>query len=258
MTLAETSNSARPGIVAVPANERGTHHINVGETERLISLGIGVPVVIFGMTRGLLKGLLPSTLGTALIVRGVTGHSFLYQAIGVSTVEQGPAAVSALPNEQGIAVKRAVTINSSAQDLYNHWHDFESAPMYMRNVESVQQTGDKRWRWVAQEPLGIRVEWEAETTEDVPGRAIAWRTVQGTFLAPGSGSVRFEQKPNSKETIVRLEIDYYQFRGPIGTALGNILGQIPEQQARKDLRHFKELLEAGEIPTTKGQPTGRR
>ena len=32
----------------------------------------------------------------------------------------------------------------------------------------------------------------------------------------------------------------------------------PEQQIREDLRRFKALIEAGELPTTEGQPSGRR
>jgi len=58
--------------------------------------------------------------------------------------------------------------------------------------------------------------------------------------------------------VVRLEIEFHQFRGPIGTMLGNVLGQIPEQVVRQDLERFKELMEAGEIATTAGQPSGRR
>jgi uncharacterized membrane protein len=39
--------------------------------------------------------------------------------------------------------------------------------------------------------------------------------------------------------------------------LAKLFRHSPEQQAREDLRHFKQLMEAGEIPTTAGQPAGR-
>jgi uncharacterized membrane protein len=257
MALTETSNGLRPGIVSLPENELGIRHINVGNRERLISIVAGIPVTIFGLTRGL-GGLIPTALGGLLIYRGVSGHSFLYQLLGVNTLGKSPAAFYKLPGNQGIQVKRAVTILRSPQDLYTQWHNFESAPLYMWNVESVQKTGDNRWRWVAKVPPGITVEWEAETTNDVPGNSIAWRTVQGTFFAPRAGAVRFEPKRNGSETVVRLEMEFPQFRGPIGTLLGEVVGQIPEQIARQDLERFKELTETGEIPTTKGQPSGRR
>jgi uncharacterized membrane protein len=37
-----------------------------------------------------------------------------------------------------------------------------------------------------------------------------------------------------------------------------MFGEEPNQTIREDLRRFKQLMEAGEIPTTKGQPSGRR
>jgi len=37
-----------------------------------------------------------------------------------------------------------------------------------------------------------------------------------------------------------------------------MLGHEPNQTIREDLRRFKQLLEAGEAPTTKGQSRGRQ
>ena len=258
MAFAGPTEGTSPRIVQLPKNERGLGQINIGDRERLISIAVGIPVTIFGLTRGILNGLVPTLLGGSLIYRGVTGHSFLYQALGVSTVEYSPATIAALPNNQGIQVKRAVTINSSPEDLYSYWHDFQNAPSFMANVESVQATGSGRWHWVAKAPPLGTVSWDAEVTNDEPSRLIAWHTTQGSFLAPTGGSVRFESKRDGSETVVRLKIDFLQFRGPIGTMLGNVLGEIPEQMARQDLERFKELMETGEIATTKGQPSGRR
>ena len=256
MALAGPTEVTSPKIVNAK-NESGPLRINIGETERLISITVGIPVSIFGLTRRGLNGLVPALLGGNLIFRGVTGHSFLYQQLGVSTVEHSPA-IAELPNNQGLQVKWAVTINASPEELYRYWRDFQNAPRFMKNVESVQATSGGRSHWVAKTPLGMTVEWDAEITNDEPGRFIAWRRTGGPFLAPNCGSVRFEPKRGGRETVVRLEIEFHQFRGPIGTMLGNTLGQIPEQVVRQDLERFKELMEAGEIPTTKGQPSGRR
>jgi uncharacterized membrane protein len=46
--------------------------------------------------------------------------------------------------------------------------------------------------------------------------------------------------------------------GPAGTALVKLIGADPRSEVREDLRRFKQLLEAGEIPTTRGQPSGHR
>ncbi len=258
MASAEPIEGTLRKVVHKLQNERGSRRINVGEAERLISIAVGIPVTIFGLNRGILNGLVPKLLGGSLILRGVTGHSFLYQRLGVSTIEHTPAAIAELPNNQGIQVQRAVTINASPEELYRYLRDFRNAPRFMKYIESVQTTGDGRSHWVAKTPLGATVAWDAEITNDEPGHLIAWRRTQGPFLAPSGGSVRFEPKRNGRETVVRLEIEFRQWRGPIGTMLGNVLGQIPEQVARQNLERFKELMEAGEIPTTEGQPSGRR
>jgi uncharacterized membrane protein len=256
MVSAEPIEGTSRKTVHQPKNARSLRCINVGEAERLISITVGIPVTIFGLTRGILNGLVPTLLGGSLILRGVSGHSFLYQALGVSTVEHSPV-IAQLPNHQGIEVKRAVTIMASPEQLYRYCRDFQNAPRFMKNVESVQATGDGRSHWVAKTPLGTTLAWDAEVTNDEPARLIAWRRTQGPFFAPSGGSVRFEPKRNGRETVVRLEIEFRQFRGPIGTLLGTILGQIPQHVVRQNLERFKELMEAGEIPTTDGQPSGR-
>jgi uncharacterized membrane protein len=40
--------------------------------------------------------------------------------------------------------------------------------------------------------------------------------------------------------------------------VAKLFGEEPQMQVRGDLRRFKNLLEAGEIPTTEGQPHGPR
>ncbi|MGZ4815542.1 MAG: hypothetical protein ACXVZV_09050, partial [Terriglobales bacterium] len=46
--------------------------------------------------------------------------------------------------------------------------------------------------------------------------------------------------------------------GPIGRGFAMLFGKDPSQAIYEDLRHFKQLLEAGEIATTVGQPHGHR
>jgi hypothetical protein len=55
-----------------------------------------------------------------------------------------------------------------------------------------------------------------------------------------------------------VELLYRPPAGRLGAAFAMLFGEEPEQQIREDLRRFKELMEAGEIATTDGQPHGRR
>ena len=80
---------------------------------------------------------------------------------------------------------------------------------------------------------------------------------------PGSkieqaGRVEFQELANGRGTEVRLKIIYRMPGGIFGSSLATLLGFDPEQQMRENLRHFKMLMEAGEIATTRGQPHGPR
>ncbi|MDQ2717259.1 MAG: hypothetical protein M3Z08_20345, partial [Chloroflexota bacterium] len=87
-------------------------------------------------------------------------------------------------------------------------------------------------------------------------KAIAWH-VHGKPSTANAGKVTFEPASNGHGTVVTLEYDFFQFRGALGSSLSNLLGHIPELQVMGTLRHFKELMETGEIATIKGQPTGK-
>jgi hypothetical protein len=57
--------------------------------------------------------------------------------------------------------------------------------------------------------------------------------------------------------VVHVEMQYKPPAGVIGTKVAKLFGEEPEQQLEEDLRRFKQLMEAGEILTTEGQPAGR-
>jgi hypothetical protein len=44
----------------------------------------------------------------------------------------------------------------------------------------------------------------------------------------------------------------------LGAIGARLFGEEPSQQVEGDLRRFKNIMEAGEIPTTAGQPEGKR
>jgi uncharacterized membrane protein len=39
--------------------------------------------------------------------------------------------------------------------------------------------------------------------------------------------------------------------------VAKLFGEEPEQQIQEDLRRFKQIMEAGEVASTEGQPSGR-
>src|SRR5688572_10776097 len=59
--------------------------VNVGNGERAVSAAAGAILVVQGLSRLSLPGLLCAGLGGALIMRGLTGHCHAYSALGLDT-----------------------------------------------------------------------------------------------------------------------------------------------------------------------------
>lgn len=229
---------------------------NVHDYERYASVIGGGALAVYGLTRGSLGGFALALLGGGLLYRGTTGHCNVYEAMGVNTAEKGQKSGAAVSKDRGIHVNKTVTINRSPEELYSFWRNFENLPRFMNHLESVKVTSDNRSHWVAKAPAGSTVEWDAEIINEKENELIAWRSLEGADV-DNSGSVRFQKAQNGQGTEIKVEIQYTPPGGILGAAFAKLFGEEPQQQVDGDLRRFKQLMEAGEIPTTQGQSSGR-
>ncbi len=240
--------------------DRDSRTVNVNDTERWVSAVGGGALVLYGLTRRSLPGLALALAGGGLFYRGATGHCYTYSALGVTTLKenQGHSRVASVPHKKGIRVEKAVTINRAPEELYRFWRNFENLPRFMNHLESVRVLdGDgKRSHWKAKAPLGTSVEWDAEIINEVENRLIGWRSLEGADV-PNAGSVRFEPATGGRGTVVKVNLEYDPPAGVVGAAFAKLFGEEPTAQVQEDLRHFKQVMEAGEMPTTEGQPSGR-
>ncbi len=145
-----------------------------------------------------------------------------------------------------IHTRRAITVGRPVEAVYNFWHNFENLPQFMRHLESVTVTGERRSHWKAKAPAGASVEWDAETTDDRPNELIAWRSVEGSDVY-NAGTVRFREAPGGRGTEVRVDIEYDPPFGKLGSKVAMLWREEPGQQVQDDLRHFKQVMETGEI-----------
>jgi uncharacterized membrane protein len=156
-----------------------------------------------------------------------------------------------------VPLEAAMLIDRSPEECYRFWRDLTNLPRFMRSVEAVRIETDSRSHWVAKGPGGIELEWDSEIVHDTLNRVIAWRSVNAEV--PHAGSVHFDPAPGGRGTLVRVSMNH---GGDPGGALSRLaarlMGKVPEIQIREDLGRFKRILETGEIPTTRGQPSGRR
>ena len=256
-TVAAKSVAGHDSRVAHAVDALPTIPTNLSNAERAGSAVAGTAVMALGFD-GKGPGLASMLSGAYLMYRAATGHCVAYQAIGVSTAPAmpKPKSLAAKQATAGNQVTHAVTINKSAAELYQFWRHYPNLAKFMTHIIKVEGTGSKT-HWVAQGPLGLKVEWDAETTKDVVNREIAWRSVEGGDV-DSVGSVEFTEQPGGRGTIVKVTLSYSPPGGRVGAMLAKVFGESPEQQIRADLRQLKQLMETGEIPTVAGQPSGRK
>lgn len=225
--------------------------VNVHDIERLISLAGGGAAALYGLQRG---SLVLTALGGSLLYRALSGHCPLYSALGVNTAD-GHTPAASVAADAGVKVVRAFTVNRPAEELYRHWRNLEGLPRFMKHLKSVTEKGD-RSHWVAYGPAGTEVSWDAEIINEEPNRLIAWRSLEGSTIAT-AGSVQFRPAPAGRGTEIVVTLKYDPPGGKLGSWLAWLFGEEPSLQVRDDLRRFKQLAEAEEIPTTQGQPSCR-
>jgi uncharacterized membrane protein len=149
-------------------------------------------------------------------------------------------------SKHGIHAKGSCIVNSTPEEVYQFWRNFENLPRFMRHVDSVTELGDGRSHWKVKGPAGMEVEWDATLVADVPNEVITWRTLENADV-DHAGAVRFERAAGGRGTIVKVNIEYMPVGGVIGATVAKLFGEEPEQQLDDDLRRFKQVMEVGEV-----------
>jgi len=140
------------------------------------------------------------------------------------------------------SIIETIEVKVPVKTAYNQFTQFEDFPQFMASVHEIRQLDDKHLHWKAN-VAGEEKEWDAEITEQIPDKRIAWRSVTGV---PNGGVVTFH-KISDDVTRITLQMDY-QPEGPL-EKLGDAFGAV-RMEARGNLQKFKELLEA------RGKETG--
>ena len=141
-------------------------------------------------------------------------------------------------------IKESTTVQAPVDIVYQAWHNFENFPQFMENIEEVRVVSGGRSHWKAKGPLGASPEWDAEITLDEPGKAIGWRSIEGSPIKT-AGRVNYERAGDG--TRVEVTIEYEAPAGAAGDVVAKVFSN-PERQVRDDLARFKQLIEAGADP----------
>ncbi|MEV5900678.1 SRPBCC family protein [Streptomyces sp. NBC_00015] len=142
-------------------------------------------------------------------------------------------------------VEESIEVGVPVHTAYDQWTQFETFPAFMSGVDRIEQRTDTLTHWVTS-VNGVRREFDAEITEQIPDERVAWTTVSGE--ARQAGVVTFHRL-DDRHTKVMLQMEF-QPEGVTET-VGDKLGFV-KRQAKGDLERFKEFIEE------RGPETGGR
>jgi uncharacterized membrane protein len=202
------------------STRRGRTLIRLGSPERrLLEGGAGALAVLWGVAhRGLLG------LGA------VVGGGYLL-------------ACAAVTRKDGIIqVQKTITIRAPIQHVFRFWSQFENFPRFMEHVLDVKTNG-QRSQWRVKGPAGIAIEWDAEITQLVENRTIAWRSLDGSPVHH-HGEAHFEPDGDNA-TRISIHMAYDPPGGALGHAVAGFLLGDPKTMMDDDLLRMKSLLELG-------------
>lgn len=155
------------------------------------------------------------------------------------------------------SARASFAINCTAEQAYSTWKDFGRLSRFLRHVHSVKALDESHSEWVIDGPFEKKFRWVANIVEDRPNERIAWESVPGSAVET-RGVIEFRPRTSGRGIVVTASMEYAVVAGGAVQGLFTVLGHSPQFTLREDLRRFKALLEAGEVPTVAGQPHGPR
>lgn len=225
---------------------------NMSTEDRLLSVLGGAALAVIAIRRK--SGIVATVAGLEMIRRGISGHCFAYQMLGIRTKPNEPWRSVSVPYELGVKASNSITINQPRHQIFEFWRQLSNLPKIMRHLVSVTQANGHS-HWIAEGPRGRRVEWDAQIINEIPGELLAWRSLPGSQV-DSAGSVRFKDAPGDRGTEIQVELQYNPPAGFVGAAFAKLFGRDPEAEIESDLYRLKQYLEAGEIATVCGQSHG--
>lgn len=220
------------------------HPPNISGAERVASMIGGGICAVAGLQKRSPRGIAVALIGGDLLRRGITGHSYLYEILGVRTAPVGQGKNVSVPYELGVRVDQGILINRPREEVYRFWRNVSNLPRFMNHLKSVTEIDGRRSHWVVKAPAGRQVEWDAEIHNEIENELIAWRSLEGGNV-DHAGSVKFKDGPAGHGTEVRVQLQYNPPAGIVGAVVAALWGEEPTVQIRNGLRRLKNMLESG-------------
>jgi uncharacterized membrane protein len=218
---------------------------SLADAENWLAFGAGALLLLVGASRRSAVGACLAVASAPLLYRGITGR---WPDV-LNGYSQPDSTKSALGGDRGVHVRESIRLEVPIADVYRFWRRLENLPQFMTHLDRVTEVSDRTSHWVASGPAGLAVEWDAEIINEVENKILAWRSLPGSDVVT-AGAVNFDAARGGRSTQISVHLQYAPPAGKAGALLASLFGREPSQTIREDLRHFKQLLETGEIPRT--------
>jgi uncharacterized membrane protein len=132
-------------------------------------------------------------------------------------------------------VTESVDVDVPVRTAYNQWTQFEEFPRFMDGVHEIHQLDATHTHWKT-EIGGVKREFDAEITEQLPDERVAWKSVEGSRQA---GVVTFHRLDDTHTRVtVQMDLEPHGVVEKAGVALGAV-----DHRVKGDLRRFKDYIE---------------
>lgn len=220
--------------------------VNVSNTERILS-AVAAGYLLYNAATGKKGRLLKAGSGAFLLYRALSGNCPLYSALGKA---RKPDPI------KNINVRAVVTVNKPKEEVYHFWRNLENLPLFMKHIKSVTTMDDGRSHWEANIPgMSSLISWDAKIVKEEEGTLLGWNSLPGSVI-DNAGKITFADA-GENGTEVGIVITYRAPFGPAGESIAKLFNPLFKNMIKEDLRNFRRYFETGEIPTIKGQPSGR-
>jgi len=133
-------------------------------------------------------------------------------------------------------VTEYIDVDVPVRAAYNQWTQFEEFPQFMSGVTEIRQLDPTTTHWKT-DIDGVKREFDAKITEQLPDERVAWKATEGTKQA---GVVTFHRLAET-QTRVTVQMDF-EPDGVVEQA-GDKLGFL-DRQVKGDLKKFKSFIES--------------
>ncbi len=250
--MADQSVQNIEGRSVVPISTRDR---NESQGERIACGAVGGLLLIVGLRKGGLKGLVEIAAGAWLVREALTGHSLAYQLLGVDHAEpDAPASEGA--SDDAKEFTQSITVGLPLEEAYRKWRDPAIFAQSMAHFAVVSASDPDRAHWEVRTPVGRAFAWDARVVEEEPSRLTRWTTEPGADI-PNEASVAFREAPAGRGTEIHYTVRMDPPGGLLGDKLFDLAQALPKAMIAQGLRRFKSFVETGEMPTLDPQPHGR-